>query len=95
MVKEEGGRGRGGGRGRRGLEGAKVTLVPPSGLVEPRDRWWIRDQWAPGQLLFGTVRDHSDLNEDTTQTQPAYALLCYLIHILHIDRIYTDTQAHV
>lgn len=37
MVKEEGGRGRGG-RQRRGLEGAKVTLVPPSGLVEPRDR---------------------------------------------------------
>lgn len=72
MVKEEGGRGRGGGRGRRGLEGAKV---PPRGLVEPRDRWWIRDQRAPGRLLFGTVRDHSDQNEDTTQTQPAYAFV--------------------
>lgn len=92
MEKEEGERGRGGGRGRRGLEGAKV---PPSGLVEPRDRWWIRDQQAPGRLLFGTVRDHSDQNEDTTQTQPANALLCYLIHTLHTDRIYTDTQAHV
>jgi hypothetical protein len=51
---------------RRDLKGAKGSSAVPCGLVDPHDRWWVRNQQVLGLLRCRTVCDHGDQNKDMT-----------------------------